>query len=103
MRMPIEIHIHVHYEGLAPLVEKIVNIQTGVNTIMIDEVKAAIAEVKANVEEIDGDLQEVIDKINSTPGDGMTGAEVEEVLALLGDLKGLTRATADKVPEPPTA
>jgi len=65
-----------------------------------EEIKAKIAEIGADITEIDGDLQEIIDKINSTPGDGLTGPETEQVLALLGEMKTRTAATAAKVPEP---
>ena len=66
----------------------------------LDEIKAKITEIGNDITEIDADLQEVIDKINSTPGDGLTGAETDEVLARLGDMKTRTRAAADKVSEP---
>jgi hypothetical protein len=67
-----------------------------------EEIKAKLSEIGDDITEIDGDLQKLIDKINATPGDGLTGPETEEVLALLGDLKTRTSETAGKVPEPPT-
>jgi len=67
-----------------------------------EEIKALIGDIGKDVTEIDEDLQEVIDKINATPGDGLTGPETEEVLTLLGAMKTRTAAVAAKVPEPPT-
>ena len=68
-------------------------------TTKADELKALIGDIGNDVTEIDGDLQEVLDKLaafGSTP----TAEELAEITTMLSDLKGRTRAAADKVPEP---
>ncbi len=64
-----------------------------------DDLKAQIADIGNDITEIDGDLQEVIDKLAGSP-DGLTAAQVTDVMSDLAALKDRTRAAADKVPEP---
>jgi hypothetical protein len=63
-----------------------------------DRTNAAIAAIGANVDEIATDIQTLLDTINATPGDGLTGAETDAVIASLEALASKTRATADVVP-----
>jgi hypothetical protein len=99
-----QLHLRQIKDDLIDILQLQQQIKEGFETMVTraDEIKAKIAEIGNDITEIDGDLQEVIDKINATPGDGLTGPETEEVLALLGDMKTRTAATAAKVPEPPT-
>jgi uncharacterized coiled-coil DUF342 family protein len=75
----------------------------GVKTMAkVDELKTLITEVSANLAEIDGDIQEVLDKLaQANPVDGLTATETAEIVTMLTAVKDVTRATADKVPEPP--
>lgn len=63
-----------------------------------DRTNAAIAAIGANVDEIATDIQKLLDTINATPGDGLTGAETDAVIESLEALAAKTRATADVVP-----
>ena len=70
----------------------------------IDIANEKLAAISTNLEEINSDVQTLLDQVNATPGDGLTGAETDLVISALENLATRTRATADMVPAvtPPT-
>lgn len=97
------VHVYIHNPDIIEILQRIESLikNQGVQIMAaIDDLKTLITDIGNDITEIDGDLQEILDKLAGMSG-GASAQEVAELNSLLTALKSRTRATADKVPEPP--